>query len=321
MNLCVTLNPCLDKTLVVPPWTPGEHQVRGRSFGQVVGGKGVNVARALRRLSLPAQPALFLGGELGQLCHRLLREQDGFEPLVTWTDSPTREILTLRTEDTADQTAFFDPNPTILPGERDAFARMLVDAFAADVAWCAMSGSSPCPVTDDLYAVLVRQARNNGVATLVDTYGECLLAALQAVPDAVKLNRHECEQALGLTLDSPQSIREALQRIRDAGVQYVAVTCGPLGMAAAWDQHVTAWKPPAVHLVNPIGAGDAMTAGMIDALSRRVEPSHAFRWGMACAVASVEHWVACDFQRSEAEAMLPRIVECPLAELTVRRNP
>jgi fructose-1-phosphate kinase PfkB-like protein len=91
-------------------------------------------------------------------------------------------------------------------------------------------------------------------------------------------------------------------------------------MAAAWDQHVTAWKPPAVHLVNPIGAGDAMTAGMIDALSRRAEPSHAFRWGMACAVASVEHWVACEFQRNEAEAMLPRIVECPLAELTARRN-
>ena len=159
MNLCVTLNPCLDKTLVVPPWTPGEHQVRGRSFGQVVGGKGVNVARALRRLRVRAQPALFLGGELGQLCQRLLREQDGFEPLVTWTQSPTREILTVRTEDTADQTAFFDPNPAILPGERDEFAEKLVDAFAAGVAWCAMSGSSPCRETDDLYAVLVRQAR------------------------------------------------------------------------------------------------------------------------------------------------------------------
>ncbi|MHB8970336.1 MAG: 1-phosphofructokinase family hexose kinase [Pirellulaceae bacterium] len=321
MNLCVTLNPCLDKTLVVPPWTPGEHQVRGRSFSQVVGGKGVNVARALRRLSHPAQPALFLGGELGQLCHRLLREQDGFEPLVTWTQSPTREILTLRTEDTANQTAFFDPNPTILPGERDEFAAKLVAAFAAGVTWCVMSGSSPCRATDDLYATLVRQARKKGVSTLVDTYGDCFGMALAAVPDVVKLNRQECEQALGMQLDSPQSMREALQRIRDTGVRYVAVTCGPLGMAAAWDQHVTAWKPPAIELVNPIGAGDAMTAGLVDALSRGDEPSRSFRWAMACAVASVEHWVACDFQRCEAEAMLPRIVECPLAELAVRTNP
>ena len=279
MNLCVTLNPCLDKTLVVPPWTPGEHQVRGRSFSQVVGGKGVNVARALRRLSHPAEPALFLGGELGQLCHRLLREQDGFEPLVTWTQSPTREILTLRTEDTADQTAFFDPNPTILPGERDEFAEKLIAAFAGGVTWCAMSGSSPCRATDDLYAILVQQARTKGVSTLVDTYGDCFRPALEAVPDAIKLNRQECEQALGMHLDSPQSIRDALRRIRDTGVRYVAVTFGPLGMAAAWDQFVTAWKPPAVHLVNPIGAGDAMTAGLIDALSRGDEPSLAFRVG------------------------------------------
>ncbi|MHB0956580.1 MAG: 1-phosphofructokinase family hexose kinase [Pirellulaceae bacterium] len=320
MNVCVTLNPCLDKTLVVPPWSPGEHQVRGRSFSQVVGGKGVNVARALRRLSHPAKPALFLGGELGQLCHRLLREQDGFEPLVTWTQSPTREILTLRTENTADQTAFFDPNPSILPRERDELAEKLIATFAAGTAWCAMSGSSPCRTTDDLYALLVYQARKHGASTLVDTYGACLPAALEAAPDAVKLNRQECEHALGWKLDSPQSLRDALQRIRDAGVQYVAVTFGAMGMAAAWDQHVTAWKPPAVNLVNPIGAGDAMTAGLIDALSRRMEPSRAFPWAMACAVASVEHWVACDFQRSEAEAMVPKIVECPLAELVLRSN-
>ena len=81
------------------------------------------------------------------------------------------------------------------------------------------------------------------------------------MPDVVKLNRQECEQALGMALDSPQSIREALQQIRHAGVRYVAVTFGPRGMAAAWDEHVAAWKPPAIKLVNPIGAGDAMTAG------------------------------------------------------------
>ena len=144
MNLSVTLNPCLDKTLVVPAWTPGEHQVRGRALSQVVGGKGVNVARALCRLGCAAQPALFLGGELGQLCHRLLQEQDGFVPIVTWTQAPTREILTVRTEDTSEQTAFFDPNPAILPRERDELAEKLAYAFAEGVAWCAMSGSSPC---------------------------------------------------------------------------------------------------------------------------------------------------------------------------------
>ena len=315
MNLCVTLNPCLDKTLVVPPWVPGEHQVRGREFGQVVGGKGVNVARALRRLGCAAQPALFLGGELGQLCYRLLQEQDGFTPLVTWTRSPTREILTVRTENTADQTAFFDPNPAIEPSERDELAEKLAHVFGGGAAWCVMSGSSPCPVTDDLFATLVRRARAAGVRTLIDTYGDCLNLALEAAPDVVKLNRRECEQALGANLDSPAAVRAALQQLHRYGVTYAAVTFGPRGMAASWNHAVAAWRPPEIHLVNPIGAGDAMTAGLIDALSRGDEPSRAFRWAMACAVASVEHWVACEFHRDEAERMMPRLIECGLDEL------
>ena len=47
MILCVTLNACLDKTLTVPPWRPGD-LVRGTAVREVVGGKGNNVARALR---------------------------------------------------------------------------------------------------------------------------------------------------------------------------------------------------------------------------------------------------------------------------------
>ena len=320
MNLCVTLNPCLDKTLDVPAWKPGEHQVRGRAFGQVVGGKGVNVARALVRLGHTAQPALFLGGELGRLCERLLREQDGFEPLVTWTAAPTREILTVRTESSAEQTAFFDPSPTIAASERDAFVSQVTAAFSHGTRWCAMSGSSPCAVTDDVYAQLVRSARRSGVSTVVDTYGACFPLALAAAPDVIKLNCLECEQAFGTTLDTPAAIETAVRRIRGAGAGSVAITFGSRGMVAAWDEHLVAWKPPSVQLVNPIGAGDAMTAGIVDALSRGEDPGAAFRWGMACAVASVENWVACDFHPAEAKAMRARIAECSLQDLTPRSN-
>jgi fructose-1-phosphate kinase PfkB-like protein len=178
-----------------------------------------------------------------------------------------------------------------------------------------MSGSSPCRTTDDLFATLVRRARGANVRTLVDSYGDSLTLALEAAPDVVKMNRQECEQALRLKLNSPEAIHDALQQLRHCGITYAAVTFGPRGMAAAWDQHVTAWKPPAIHVVNPIGAGDAMTAGLMDALLRGEEPSRAFRWAMACAVSSVEHWVACDFQRDEAETMMPRLTQCGLDEL------
>src|SRR5215211_2815082 len=108
MILCVTLNPCLDKTLTVPPWKPGD-SVRGQSVREVVGGKGNNVARALARLGRPARPATFFGGAVGVHCAALLQRDDGLDSLTTPTAAATRVILTVRTVETTDQTAFFDP--------------------------------------------------------------------------------------------------------------------------------------------------------------------------------------------------------------------
>ncbi len=310
MNICVTLNPCLDKSLVVPPWKPGEHQVRGSHLGMVVGGKGVNVARALTRLGQDARPALFLGGEVGQLCDRLLRQQDQLEPMVAWTEAPTREILTVRTAETAEQTAFFDPNSEVTAGEQEEFVAQLRTTFAAGASWCAMSGSSPCRATNRLYATIIHLARQAGIYTLLDTYGDCLIPALEAQPDVVKMNRKECEQALGKPLDSFAAVRDALAWIRDYGVAYAAITFGSQGVVASWEDDVVAWEPPSIEEVNPIGSGDAMTAGLIDAFSLDEEPEDAFRWAMACAVCNVQRWVACDFYRDDVEAMVDRIEQC-----------
>src|SRR3954451_22992762 len=73
MILCVTLNPCLDKTLTVPAWRPGD-SVRGTAVREVVGGKGNNVARALKRLGrASARPVTVLGGPTGRALEALPR--------------------------------------------------------------------------------------------------------------------------------------------------------------------------------------------------------------------------------------------------------
>src|SRR4051812_31505132 len=128
MILCVTLNPCLDKTLTVPPWRPGD-SVRGRSATEVVGGKGNNVARALSRLGRQARPVTFLGGPVGSHCEELLRRDDGLDPLVTPTQADTRVILTVRTEDRDEQTAFFDPDPILMPAEAEALLHRVEGAL------------------------------------------------------------------------------------------------------------------------------------------------------------------------------------------------
>ena len=41
-------------------------------------------------------------------------------------------------------------------------------------------------------------------------------------------------------------------------------------------------RPPAIQEQNPIGAGDAMVAGLVYRLSKTGELDDALRWGLAC---------------------------------------
>src|SRR5947209_1215132 len=129
MILSVTLNPCLDKTLLVPEWKPGD-SVRGRSVREVVGGKGNNVARALKQLGHEwVRPVTFLGGAVGSRCGELLRGEEGFDPLVTRTAAPTREILTVRDDGDGEPTAFFDPDPAVTVAEARAMVIAIESAL------------------------------------------------------------------------------------------------------------------------------------------------------------------------------------------------
>src|SRR5207245_2901719 len=64
MIITVTLNAALDKTLEVPNFTPGR---RHRTVAQTTmpGGKGVNIARAIKRLGQPVIAAGLVGGATG----------------------------------------------------------------------------------------------------------------------------------------------------------------------------------------------------------------------------------------------------------------
>ena len=52
MIVTVTLNAALDRTVTVPSFTPG-HRHRASAVLTLAGGKGINIARALKRLEVP----------------------------------------------------------------------------------------------------------------------------------------------------------------------------------------------------------------------------------------------------------------------------
>jgi tagatose 6-phosphate kinase len=307
MILCVTLNPCLDKTLVVPPWEPGD-SVRGRELREVVGGKGNNVARALARLGRAARPVTFLGGATGSYCEHLLRRDDRLEPLVIPTAAATRVILTVRTADTSEQTAFFDPDPDIAQAEAEGLF-LLVEGMMADgpVQALTLSGSSPCAATHGLYSDLIALALARHVPVFLDTYGLALAAVWGFWPDVIQLNRREAAAHLRKPKPTDAEVFDLLEGWARRGVRLGLVTDGPGPVLIHSRDGFYQAKPPKVEAVNPIGSGDCLLAGLVDAWLGGQESEGILRHGLACAVANALVWDAGTIDPQEVRRLEPLI--------------
>ena len=308
--LCVTLNPCLDKTLTVPDWRPGDN-VRGTAVREVVGGKGNNVARALNRLGRSARPATFLGGDTGRRCEALLRSDDGFSPLIVSSQAQTRTILTVRTSDGAEQTAFFDPDPLITASEAERFLIAFEEALASgSVAAVTLSGSSPADATHGLYREFVLRSKSAGVPVLVDTYGPASKRLGEVVPDIVQLNRKELAGILGKplqTLEEKESFDWLTSRVR-LGAKLAVMTQGPDDiLAASADGFLWRASPPPIEPVNPIGSGDSFLAGLCQAWLEKRSPADSLRFAVACATANALEWDAGAVDEESVRKLVPEV--------------
>ncbi len=295
MILCVTLNPCLDKTLTVPIWTPGD-SVRGLAVREVVGGKGNNVARALKRLGRSQiRPVSFFGGAVGKRCWQLLTSDDGMDPIVTTTAAPTREILTVRTEGSADQTAFFDPDPAVTTEEAQELIQSVGTALrSGEVQALTLSGSSPSETTHEVFSELIALAQAWRVPSFLDTYGPSLAAIWAFRPTVMQVNFREASMDLGMTKGRPgdAEILGMLQGWSRRGVKVAIVTDGPNRFLAMVNGKAFRVKPPAIEPVNPIGSGDCFLAGLTDGYLNELEPIKLLQFATACAVANALVWDA-----------------------------
>jgi tagatose 6-phosphate kinase len=307
MILCVTLNPCLDKTLTVPDWRPGDN-VRGHSLREVVGGKGNNVARALGRLGRSARPSTFLGGAVGARCELLLRSQDGFDPLIIPTEAPTREILTVRPPE-GPATAFFDPDPAVTPDEAEALLRAVELALAeGGVEALTLSGSSPSPSTHGHYGELIAMARARKVPAFLDTYGPSLEAIGGSWPEAIQLNRREAGLFLRRSNPTDADLGRMLDDWAGRGVHLAVVTDGPGAVLARIQGETYRATPPKVVPVNPIGSGDCLLAGLVDAHLLGLGPEATLRRGVAAAVANALVWDAGAIDPEEVRRLEASVV-------------
>jgi len=208
----VTLNPSIDRTLVLP-------RVRRGGLNYVVearedpSGKGVNVSLALQALGTPSLVFALVAGSAGERLGRVLTERGLQARLIRLPAGETRINTKVYEQEEGLLTELNELGPQATQEAVEDLRRALDgEVRAGDMV--VFSGSLPPGCPADTYALLGRELRDRGVHVVIDTSGAALRESLAVPPFVMKPNLEEARELVGLPREAePFEVARRLRRL------------------------------------------------------------------------------------------------------------
>lgn len=286
MILAAGLSPAWQQIVVLERLKVGEVN-RAAAVHWCASGKVLNVALALKSLSttpgeIEVQALSTAGGSIGGA---IRRQFSGMDVPARWieTESPTRVCTTILDHETHSTTELVENARAVSADELVQF-RSAYREESARAEVVVLTGSLPAGVPATFYRDLL--AATPGRAVL-DAQQEPLLAALEARPFVVKPNREELGNTLRQPLKTDDQLHSAMRELCCRGATWAVVSDGEERVWIGSQHMICSARPLEVPVVNPIGSGDCLAAGIALALARDEDLPAAVLYGMAAAADNV----------------------------------
>jgi 1-phosphofructokinase family hexose kinase len=308
----VTVNAALDRTLTVPVFQIG-YRHRSSEVLTLAGGKGINVARALKHLEVPVVATGLAGGRTGTRIIEELTAEAILNDLVRiGRESRTSTAVVDPTSGT--YTEINEWGPEVTAAELETLTEKL-HYLARGADFVVLSGSLPRKVPTSFYGDAIRDLARRDVRVVLDSEGEPLRLGVEAGPYLVSPNQREAEQLVGQELEDDDDFLMALDAIAEMGARNVLVTlengCFALLRFGRQTRRMRAFAPH-VEPVSGVGSGDVLLAQFLAAIVEERSPDYALRLAVAAGAASVREVGAGRFNASLAATLAADI---ELAEL------
>jgi 1-phosphofructokinase family hexose kinase len=304
MIVTVTPNPVLDRTLTVLRIVFNE-VVRATASRLDWGGKGFNVSRALQALGVESVAMGFVGGATGQMLERGLRDL-GIATDFVHIAGETRTNIVVTDVGAEQYVKVNEAGPTVQAQELAAFFDQTRERVRPGDIWV-LSGSLPPGVPLDFYAQLIALVQARGAKALLDSSGEPLRLGCMAGPYLVKPNAVEAEEVTGREIGSDADALGAAEFFLCQGIELVALSLGADGLLLASKQQTVWARPPRMRARNPVGAGDALLAGIAWAMERGLPLEEMARWAVATGTAAAVREGVSVGTRAEVETLYEQI--------------
>jgi 1-phosphofructokinase/tagatose 6-phosphate kinase len=299
----VTLNAAIDRTLTVPNFQLG-HRHRASQGLTLAGGKGINVARALKRLNVPVVATGLAGGRTGTRIVEELTSEAILNDFVRIADeSRTSSAVVDPTAGT--YTEINEWGPHVEPEELVMLLEK-ISYLARGADMVVFAGTLPRGVEDSFYAEAIRDLNRRNVPAVLDSEGPPLRLGVEAEAFLVTPNQREAEGLVGQEFGDEEDYTMALDRIADMGARNVLITSDTrsFGLFRA-DRKRTSFRAdaPNVEPVSAVGSGDVLLAAFLAARLAEKPLEEALRAAVAAGAASTLEVGAGRFEPREASKL------------------
>jgi 1-phosphofructokinase family hexose kinase len=319
MIVTVTLNAAIDRTLTVPNFQLGQRH-RASAGLTLAGGKGINVARALKHLGVPVVATGLAGGRTGTRVVEELTGEAILNDFVRIADE-SRTSTAVVDPTGGSYTEINEWGPHVEADELEMLIEKL-HYLSRGADFVVLSGSLPRGVDRGFYAELIRDLSRRQVLTVLDSEGEPLRLGLEAEPYLVSPNQLEAEALVGQEFYEQQDFALALEHIAELGARNVLITNESGCFARLREgRKLRRYRAlaPQVEPVSAVGAGDVLLAGFIAAHVEGKPPEEALRDAVAAGTASTLELGAGRFEAREAGRLRPDVDVADLEAVTSER--
>jgi 1-phosphofructokinase family hexose kinase len=310
----VTLNAALDRTLTVPNFQRGQRH-RASDVLTLAGGKGINIARALKRLDVPVVATGLAGGRTGtRIVEELTAEAILNDFVRIGEESRTSTAVVDPTEGSYTEINEWGPRVT------DVELEVLLDKLrylSRGADFVVFAGSLPRGVEEAFYGEATRELNRRGVQVVLDSEGQPLRFGTEAEPWLVSPNQREAEHVVGQELEDEEDFLMALDTLAELGARNVHITLETGCYALFREDHrqVRRYRAqaPTVEPVSTVGAGDVLLAQFIAAHLAGKPAEEALKLAVAAGAASTLEVGAGRFDPRDAGRLVAGVQVSELA--------
>jgi 1-phosphofructokinase/tagatose 6-phosphate kinase len=287
--ITVTPNAAVDKTLTVPNFQTG-YRHRAPESLTMPGGKGVNIARALKTLGEPVVATGLVGGRAGQLIVEGLQRENILNDFVRIAGE-SRTSTAVVDPTTMTQTEIVEYGPVVTESETEALFEK-IEYLAKGARFVVLAGSLPRKMAEDFYASVLQRIRKYRCFVVLDSAAEPLRRGVRGRPNLVVPNLREAEDLVGHEFHDDQDLVDATGIVCDMGARNVIIKtqhgCMARFQVGRKQRVFRASVVPFETVVSTVGSGDSFLAGFISARFRRLDLAECLRHGMAAGAANTQ---------------------------------